>query len=219
MPDSLLPPNATPLERAIEAGARAGDVDAPLSPLWNPATCPLDVLPWLAWGLSVDSWDADWTEGAKREAVATSIDLHRRKGTRLSVEALLARFDALIELVEWHQAVPRAEPHTFDVILPLVVDGPAGPHAPGGRRASAAFADAIIREVSRVKPLREHMRLVQSLVTTGEIGVAVVGRAAVYHQDQAVLTTDTSPDWAACLQTEDGEPLQDDADQFLDTRP
>ncbi|MCD9124037.1 phage tail protein I, partial [Cupriavidus sp. UGS-1] len=48
---SLLPPNATPLERnlaTVGAEAIAG-VPVPLRDLWNPATCPPALLPFLAW--------------------------------------------------------------------------------------------------------------------------------------------------------------------------
>ncbi len=214
MTNSLLPPNATKLERALEAGgARIVDVQAPAD-IDDPMTCPVWLLPWLAWGLSVDTWDADWSEQDKREAVASSIDLHRRKGTRMSVETVLSRFDQLLQVVEWHEATPVRPPHTFDVILPLVTE--AG--AIGGRRATAAFAEAIIREVSRVKPLREHMRFVQSVAARGAVGIQSVVRVASFDRQDVALTIDTSPDWAAYLQTEDGEPLQGGASDFLDTR-
>lgn len=217
MMNSLLPPNATRFERALEAGgARIVDV-ASAPDLDDPMTCPAELLPWLAWGLSVDTWDADWSEQDKRVAVATSIALHRHKGTRLSVETVLGRFDQLARLVEWHEAEPRRPAHTFDVILPMVTgDGVAA----GGRRASAAFAESIIREVGRVKPLREHMRLVQQITAAGAIGLQAVLRAISYTRADALLTVDTSPDWAAYLQTEDGEPIEDGATgTFLDTRP
>ena len=216
MTNSLLPPNATRLERALEAGgARIVDVHAPAD-IDDPMFCPVEVLPWLAWGLSVDTWDADWSEADKRAAVAGSIELHRRKGTRMSVETVLARFDQLARLVEWHEATPRRVPHTFDVILPMVTKGAAH----GGRRASAAFADAIIREVARVKPLREHMRLVQKIDVAGAIGLQGVIRAFSYTRADAEMTIDTSASWASFLQTEDGEPIEDsNTGTFLDTTP
>ena len=214
---SLLPPNAAPLERELERGtARAGAIPLDdVAALWDPAACPLDVLPWLAWALSVDTWDAAWPESTKREAVAGSIALHRRKGTRLSVETVLARFDALLELVEWWQASPPAAPHTFEVHLPIAGAGAA----PGGIRATAAFAEAIIAEVSKVKPLREHFRLAQRIAVAGTIGLQAVARPAVFAREETALTIDTSQPWTALLQDENGEPLSDDASAYLDTRP
>lgn len=216
MTNSLLPPNATRFERALEAGAaRIVDVHAPAD-IDDPMTCPVELLPWLAWGLSVDTWDADWSEQDKRTAVAESIALHRMKGTRHSVETVLARFDQLARLIEWHEVQPRRPAHTFDVIVPMVVDGVAA----GGRRATAAFAETIIREIARVKPLREHMRLVQRVTAAGAIGLQGVVRAVSYTRADGLMTIDTSPDWDAWLQTEDGEPIADDlTGTFLDTRP
>jgi phage tail P2-like protein len=212
---NLLPPNATRLERALVDVLIEHDVEVPIAELWDPATCPLSLLPWLAWGLSVDQWDADWPEAVKRQAVADSIALHRIKGTRASVEAVLARFDDLLELVEWHEASPPRAPHTFEIVLPL-----AGPGVPaGGARATAAFAEAIIREVGRVKPLREHLVLVQRLLVKGGIGVQALARPAETRRDDATLIIDTSQPWEALLQTEDGEPLQDGAGGYLETTP
>ncbi|MGS0744187.1 phage tail protein I [Glaciimonas sp. GG7] len=52
---SLLPPNTTPQERALEATmARISDIPVPLRQLYNPDTCPINVLPWLAWQLAID---------------------------------------------------------------------------------------------------------------------------------------------------------------------
>jgi len=213
MTNSLLPPNATRFERALEAGAaRIVDVEAPAD-IDDPLQCPVELLPWLAWGLSVDIWDADWSEADKRAAVAGSIALHRRKGTPLSVKTVLGRFDQLAQLTEWHEARPRRTPHTFDIVMPMVlVDGTA----PGGRRATAAFAEAIIREVSRVKPLREHLTMAQSIAAGGFVGIQTVARLFIEARQDLVLTPDTSAVWATYLQTEDGEPLQDTDSAFLE---
>jgi phage tail P2-like protein len=87
---SLLPPNATPAEQAIEATiSRVGAVSVQVSDLWNPATCPATLLPWLAWGLSVDEWDETWTEATKRAMIAASVGLHRQKGTIASIRRAL----------------------------------------------------------------------------------------------------------------------------------
>lgn len=90
---SLLPPNATATERALE-GALAARLQAlqpkVLATLWNPATCPASALPWLAWQLSVDDWDEDWSESVKRAVIAASIDIHRRKGTVAAVRQAIA---------------------------------------------------------------------------------------------------------------------------------
>lgn len=213
---TLLPPNATALERALEHGtAQLSDVTAPIDTLVNPATIAPEALPWLAYGLSVDSWKASWPEALKRRAVAESIAIHRIKGTRQSVESVLTRIDALATVIEWHEDAPRLAPNTFEVDLPLVTT----PGTAGGDRAGTAIVDEIIAEVSKVKPVREHLTVVQSLMLAGGVGVQGAVRITSYSREDADLRTDTSPEWDFYLQTEDGEPFQHEDGSMLDTRP
>lgn len=55
---------------------------------------------------------------------------------------VLSRLVCFAKLVEWHEAEPRQAPHTFQVVLPMVLqDGTA----PDGDRATGDFAEAIRR--------------------------------------------------------------------------
>ncbi|CCO25534.1 phage tail protein I [Maridesulfovibrio hydrothermalis] len=86
----LLPISATKQERALsESMARIESVPIPIRKLWNPDTCPVELLPWLAWSLSVDWWDDEWPESVKREMVRSSIQIHRHKGTPWAVKKAL----------------------------------------------------------------------------------------------------------------------------------
>lgn len=88
---TILPSTRTPTEEAFEVAiARAGEIAVPIDRLWDPDRCPAEVLPWLAWALSVDTWDPDWPEGVRREVIRQSVGIHRRKGTLASVRAILA---------------------------------------------------------------------------------------------------------------------------------
>jgi phage tail P2-like protein len=90
-PVSLLPEaNSGAAERAIEAASAgiSGFTDV-IRPLWDPDTCPASLLPWLAWTLSVDTWDPTWTEAQRREVVRQSIPIHRRKGTVWAIRRAL----------------------------------------------------------------------------------------------------------------------------------
>ncbi|MBK4361667.1 phage tail protein I [Candidatus Hamiltonella defensa] len=90
MRETLLPPNATQEERGIEAAtARLGKIPIEIGRLWNPETCPADLLPWLAWALSVDQWHSDWDERTQREVIQHSARAHRYKGTLSSIRSLL----------------------------------------------------------------------------------------------------------------------------------
>lgn len=121
---SLLPWNATPQERALEAAtARVGAVPMPVRALWNPETCPAAQLPWLAWALSVDVWDADWTDAQKRAAVRASFAVHQRKGTVGAVLTSLASLGWATDVVEWFEDSPAAAPYTFRVEAELDARG------------------------------------------------------------------------------------------------
>lgn len=114
----LLPPNATPAERALsEAMGRVGDVPVIVKQVWNPDTCPADILPWLAWAFSVDTWSPEWTEQQKRNSIKTSIASQRIKGTLGAVESQLAALGINIVVQEWFQQEPKGDPYTFKLII------------------------------------------------------------------------------------------------------
>lgn len=87
---TLLPPNARNLELELEhLSYRLNGSAWPLTVLWNPISCEAHILPWLAWSFSIDEWDPNWSEDAKRAAIAASIPVHRRKGTIGAVKRAL----------------------------------------------------------------------------------------------------------------------------------
>jgi phage tail P2-like protein len=79
---AVLPPNSTAFEEALKVAAfLAIEVPVPVDTLWSAERIPAALLPFLAWALSVDDWDPEWTDETKRAVVSASIDVHRRKGT------------------------------------------------------------------------------------------------------------------------------------------
>lgn len=84
---SLLPPASTPLERAIDlaSATRISAIPQPTPTLWNAATCPPQLLPYLALAVSVDVWDEIWSEAEKRAAITASPEVHRTKGTTAAI--------------------------------------------------------------------------------------------------------------------------------------
>jgi len=102
MSETLLPHNATPAELAFESVLReAFALPVLLREIWDPETCPVTLLPWLAGAFSVDEWDPDWSEDAKRAVISDSVMVHRRKGTVGAVrQALVASGYGTAELVE-----------------------------------------------------------------------------------------------------------------------
>lgn len=114
---SILPPHLSELERDLDAAmARLAAIDIPISTLWNPHTCPVEVLPYLAWAMSVDTWRSDWPELIKRQVIAAAPDVHRIKGTRPALEMALAALNIDAELTEWWETAPAGPPGTFEII-------------------------------------------------------------------------------------------------------
>jgi phage tail P2-like protein len=196
---TVLPPASTPLERALEqAAAGVLDMPTPVRDVWSAWNCPESHLPWLAWGLAITHWQTGWTLQRKREAVADAIPYHRRKGTRSSVEEILGRYHPALQLVEWWQATPSRPPHTFEV---------RAPYAIGAEFLTVETTDAIVSDIAAAKPLRSHFdfvlvteALAQAMVPAGaQVGTMWRTRHAAIH--------DTSRDWSAVLQTENGEPI------------
>ena len=120
----LLPGNSTLLERqAAQALAQIQRVPIPLRQLCNPDTCPLEILPYLAWAFSVDRWDSKWTEAAKRSAIRSSHFIHSRKGTIGALRRVVEPLGYLIEVLEWWQTNPLGVPGTFAIKVGVLETG------------------------------------------------------------------------------------------------
>lgn len=170
MTNDLLPNNATPQERALAlATGRVSDVPVLVRESWNPDTCPVDLLPWLAWAFSVDIWDATWTEEQKRGAIKSSVLVHRHKGTPAAMKAALDGLGYGLELQEWYQLTPQGDPYTFGLIVDVSESG----------IASSAEFDRIEQVAISAKNVRSHMTFINIHGTvSGQIyagGVAICG--------------------------------------------
>ncbi|EPN2745927.1 phage tail protein I [Klebsiella pneumoniae] len=105
MSNSLLPPSSGNWLRHTEAGtARLSAITVALRTLWTPTDCPVDLLPYLAWALSVDRWDKNWPAERKIAAIQKSYWLHRRKGTRAAVRRVVEDMGFSVTFAEWFEA-------------------------------------------------------------------------------------------------------------------
>lgn len=173
--NSLLPPNASRAERALEsATARIGAVPVLITDQWDPDKIALSLLPWLAWALSIDAWRSSWPEHVKRARVRNAIEIQRAKGTANSVRQVVAAFGGNVQLREWWQQSPPGLPHTFEMVLNLSGEG--------GETASAQFVDDVIAEVERTKPVRSHFTFTQGVQSVGGIGICARSRVASYRR-------------------------------------
>ncbi len=148
---SLLPFNASELEKHLEATVcRASEVPVPIDTLWNPQTCPESLLPWLAWALSVDTWDSTWPTTTKRQVISDSVQVHRSKGTLSAIRRVLAGLNIHAQISEWFEH--DGPPYTFrltawtdeqdeDASEPIL---------------NASLYRNLVRVVDQVKPVRAH---------------------------------------------------------------
>ncbi|WP_434361061.1 phage tail protein I [Parasalinivibrio latis] len=154
MADSILPPNATNEERALEQSVcRSSDIPVPLHDLWNPETCPEELLPWLAWAFSVEEWDSSWTAGQKREVIKQSATLHLKKGTVGAVKRALNALGVKVDITEWFET--GGEPHTFKLVSWANANLAPNDEAVLG----PALYDSLARLIDSVKPVRSHYEI------------------------------------------------------------
>jgi phage tail P2-like protein len=167
----LLPPNSTNLEKALAAAVQLPALETPYRALWNPDLCPLALLPWLAWALSIDDWSSDWSEAVKRQRIRTAVDIHKTKGTKSSIESIIATLGGNIAMTEWWETTPKGTPHTFEIVLTA--------SGSGGEAAPADIIEEMIAEVRRTKPLRSHFTLTEGVASVGSLGLVARARPAI----------------------------------------
>ncbi len=177
MGNSLLPPNASQLERDLETTLASNyDLSMPVGDTWNPDTCPEHLLPWLAWALSVDTWDGNWPEAVKRERLKQTIKIQQAKGTVKSVRDVVASFGGDLALKEWHQQSPYGTPYTFNIVL----------EAGSATELTEEMQQDIIKEVNRTKPVRATYALSLAIQATGNLGTVAAPRLYNYRRLQMV---------------------------------
>lgn len=161
----LLPPSATELEhRAALACADAEALPLPIRALWNPDTCPAHLLPYLAWSRSVDRWDPNWPEATKRKVIKSAWAIHKRKGTIGAIRRAVEPLGYLIEVREWFEETPPAQPGTFKLRVGVLETG-----------ITDAMYPELVRIIDDTKPLTRHMTGLEiSLESRGRVHVGAV---------------------------------------------
>ncbi len=163
---SLLPQNATGPELAIEqAIAGADGIPVALRDLWRPDACPANLLPWLAWAMSVDEWEPSWPESRKRDVIARSVTIHRRKGTVGAVrDAIAAAGLGGATLLERFGRTPHDGSVDYDgAINHTAPDHWAEYRLTLDKAISVAQAAQVRRIVGSVAPLRSHLKALDFL--------------------------------------------------------
>lgn len=165
MSNTLLPPSASTWMRHTEtATARLSAITVGLRTLWTPTDCPVDLLPYLAWALSVDRWDKNWPEATKRKIIADAYFVHCHKGTIGALRRVVEPLGYLIEVREWWDS--GDPPGTFRLVIGVLEQG---------------ITEEMYLELERVindaKPVSRHligMTLIQNVPGTIFIGAATI---------------------------------------------
>ncbi|MGC6655972.1 phage tail protein I [Pantoea sp. EEL5] len=172
MSKRLLPTGSSALEvAAAEACSALESIPVHLRQLWNSQTCPVELLPYLAWAWSVDRWDSGWSESTKRSVVAASEYIHKHKGTIGSLRRVVEPLGYLIRIKEWWQT--NEAPGTFRLDVGVLETG-----------ITEAMYNELERLIADAKPVSRHLTgLSINLDSTGTVPVA----AASYSGDELTV--------------------------------
>ncbi|MEX9281467.1 phage tail protein I [Klebsiella pneumoniae] len=180
MNNSLLPPSSTAWMRSAEsASARLSAITVALRTLWTPTACPVDLLPYLAWALSVDRWDKGWPAERKVAAIQHSYWLHRRKGTRAAVRRVIEDMGFSATFAEWFDV--GDEPGTFRLEVDVNEVG-----------LTPKTLDELNRLVADAKPVSRHLS--QMTISTSSRGDIWTGIALFDGDVISVYPPDYQPD-------------------------
>lgn len=161
MNNTLLPPSASAWMRSAEAAtAKLSGITVAIRTLWTPTACPVDLLPYLAWALSVDRWDKNWPAEKKIVAIQQSYWLHRRKGTRAAVRRVIEDMGFSALFAEWFDV--GDEPGTFRLEVDVNEVG-----------LTPKTLDELNRLIGDAKPVSRH--LAELKISTSSTAVAWSG--------------------------------------------
>lgn len=182
---AILPKSASAIEHAVLSAelARIVMIDPTvIVTIWNPASCPAALLPWLANGVSVDVWSNDWPEATKRAVIAASPKVHRLKGTIGAVRRALAAIGIETRVVEWWEDGSRRGTFRVEIVYR---DG--GPTFDLPTQAAAADVVDAAKPKSRVFTVRAIMRARGSLYLGARARTALLAVAQPYVMAPPVL--------------------------------
>lgn len=175
----LLPPNQTPFEASFARAILGSELPNGIDWLWSPDFCPVDFLPFLAWGLSVDAWNENQTLPQKRRAITLAPEIHRAKGTLKAVKDTVASFGGAIILKEWWETTPKGTPGTFDLFLsiPNLATSP-----------NTNFINSVIDAVRAVIPISAHFNFTLSQSGFAKVAPIIAGRRIEFKRQSFVLS-------------------------------
>lgn len=191
--NSLLPPNASQLERDLESLIeRCTDLPVAIKSLWDPWSCPAALLPWLAWANSVDDWQESWPEQVKRQVIDAAFDIHRYKGTPYAAQRALDSLGITTDITEWWEAGGSGVRGTMKVTA-LINDNIIG----GQGLINAQMLQLITRAINNSKRGSIHFDVEIGIALRESIALAAAAAKAVGIADASPEANPVLPDAAA----------------------
>ena len=192
MSKSLLPINVSELLKDLEnSSLKATTLEALNRYVTNHDLAPDNILPWLAWAVSVDDWSDNWSLAVKRNVIKASINVHKKKGTIGALRSALEAFNyENIAVEEWFDY--GGDPHFFRVFFDVTKPG---------------FDVGILPQVQKVidntKNVRSHLESLKAFLSA-EMGLINMGSAMIskeitplpqfiYENDDEIENVSSSP--------------------------
>lgn len=141
----LTPISAGAFARAMDEilDERITGLTLPILDVFDPDKCPLALLPWLAYHLSLTHWSSAWPESVQRRVLREARKILRQRGTRAGVQRQLEAYGSAVRIVEWWEDDPVGTPGTWRVDVLLSEDV----------ATDVAAQDEIAQAVRRTAPL------------------------------------------------------------------
>ena len=151
---SLLPINATAFLKDLESvTAKSLDLKTLNRFVNNPDEAPENILPWIGWSLSIDTWDDNWSLEVKRKMIRNSLILHKIKGTKGAVKRALEILGVKVKITEWWEVNPKLTPHTFQLTAYLNDNLDKNKNI----IITQDTQKKLVNLINNVKPLRSHL--------------------------------------------------------------
>ena len=170
---NLLPPNQTTLEASLANASHMPLTPERIALLWDADRCPAQILPWLAWALSVDNWQPDWTEQEQRDVIRASLYVHRHKGTIGALKKALRPLGYDIKVREWFSQVPPGQPFTFSLEVGAT-----------GRPVTDGMYDSVAQIVASTKNVRSHLT---AITVTGNVRARLFAAAITVTGEETTI--------------------------------
>lgn len=167
---SLLPPNSTPMEKALEETIySATDLDVEISSIWNIDTMPEHLkpvlLPYLAWTMGVEIWSKDMSPAQKELMIREYLTIRAVRGTKAAIEKAYQSIGVDVDIEENppSERYPDGEPFKFKLTITA-------------QAISGELRDEIRRLTDLLKPLRSKYFIDIDIDLKQRVGIVVTGR-------------------------------------------